>query len=303
MDINDYQARAADTVQFEKNSDQAITISLLGLSGEVGELSTEYKKKIRDGESYKIFREKIIEEIGDIMWYLSYIATHEDIEFSEILEESLKKITSRWENLHGNQPYLDLEREFFDDGFPEEQKLPREFVAEFTENDNEKGKKVVSIKVNGAPYGDDVRDNARNVDFYRFHDIFHISYATVLGWSPVVRRLLGRKRKGSEIHDEVEDGGRAWVIDEAIAVIVFEYAKDHGFFEGLDIVDYQLLRNIQQLTRHLEVRDCTTNQWEQAILLGYQMWRELKNNGGGRVICNLYEKTMLFEQLNVKETI
>ncbi|MEX0587459.1 MAG: nucleoside triphosphate pyrophosphohydrolase family protein [Patescibacteria group bacterium] len=123
MDINDYQARAADTVQFEKNSDQAITISLLGLSGEVGELSTEYKKKIRDGESYKIFREKIIEEIGDIMWYLSYIATHEDIEFSEILEDSLKKITSRWENLHGNQTYLDLEREFFDDGFPEENRF------------------------------------------------------------------------------------------------------------------------------------------------------------------------------------
>lgn len=88
MDIDDYQATAADTVQFnQENENEVISICLLGLSGEVGELATEYKKKIRDGESYQSFREKIIEEMGDIMWYLSSIATHEDIEFSEVLKK------------------------------------------------------------------------------------------------------------------------------------------------------------------------------------------------------------------------
>lgn len=292
MDIDKYQARAAETSQFNRNSTDAISISLLGLSGEVGELSSEYKKKLRDGDNYKIFREKIIEEIGDIMWYLSSIATYEDIEFSEILNASVKKITERWDDLH-----LELEGEFYDSSFPEEQQLPRDMVAEFIEKDNKQSKPVVSVIVNGNSFGDGIRDNARNVDFYRFHDIFHLSYATNLGWSPVVRRLLKRKRRNSDIYNEVEDGGRAWVIDEAVSVMVFEYARNHNFFEGLNIVDYELLRSIKRLTRHLEIKDCTTKQWEHSILLGFEMWRNLRDSNGGRVICSMKDKTMLFESM------
>jgi len=48
----------------------------------------------------------------------------------------------------------------------------------------------------------------------------------------VLRKLLGRKRRSVPKVDEVEDGGRAWVIDEAIAAAVYEYAERHGFLEG-----------------------------------------------------------------------
>ncbi len=296
MDINEYQSQAADTMQFGKDSNDALSIVLLGLSGEVGELSTEYKKKLRDGDHYKIFREKIIEELGDIIWYISSIATIEGIELSNILRQNLKKTTERWNDLNDNLQ-LELEGEFPDDSFPENEQLPREFVAEFEENSKEDGKKYVSVTVNGKPFGDLIRDNARNVDFYRFHDVFHLSYATTIGWSPVTRRLLEKKRITSAIHKEVEDGGRAWVIDEAISILVFEYARNHNYFDSLDVVDYQLLRTIKMLTRHLEIKDCTTKQWENAILSGFKMWRELRDNNGGRIICNLHEKSMIFEAM------
>jgi len=296
MNIDDYQAKAAETLQFDSNSNDAISISLLGLSGEVGELSTEYKKKIRDGDSYKIFQEKIIEEIGDIMWYLTSIATHEGIEFSEILRKNLIKTAERWKdlNVHGQ---LAFDGELLDDGCIEEEQFPREFVAEFEEMVGDDGKKHAKVYVNGKKFGDNLQDNAYDVDYYRFHDVFHLSYVVVLGWSPIVRRFLGCKRRNDGEKDEVEDGGRASVIDEAISILVFEYARNHNFFEGSGGVDYQLLRSIKMLTRHLEIKDCTTREWESAILLGFDLWRELKDKRKGRIICNMHEKTMVFEDM------
>ena len=82
------------------------------------------------------------------------------------------------------------------------------------------------ITIDGAPAGDELQDNAYVEDGYRFHDIFHVAHAAKLGWSPVLRgKLLNPKRKRSvdPIVDEVEDGGRAIVIDEAIVAYVWEY--------------------------------------------------------------------------------
>ena len=47
-----------------------------------------------------------------------------------------------------------------------------------------------------------------------FHDVFHLAYAAVLGWSPTTRALLKIKRKSRPEIDENEDGARAksWVI-------------------------------------------------------------------------------------------
>lgn len=42
---------------------------------------------------------------------------------------------------------------------------------------------------------------------------------------------MKRKRHSCEKINEIEDGGRAIVIDEAISALVFEYAKMHNYFE------------------------------------------------------------------------
>jgi NTP pyrophosphatase (non-canonical NTP hydrolase) len=295
MDINTYQAKAADTMQFDVSNPKAISISMFGLSGEVGELATEYKKRLRDGDNYKIFKDKIMEELGDIMWYLSSIATLENIQMSDILEGSIRKAKDRWESF-SNHGQMELEGEFLDDGRDENEQFPREFVAEFKETEK-KNKNFISVTVNGASFGDPIRDNAYDDDYYRFHDIFHFSYVTALGWSPVTRGLLKLKRKSDSQLDEIEDGGRAVVIDESISILVFEYARHHNFFKGVGAVDYQLLRTIKMLSKHLEVKNCTPKQWEHAILIGFDIWHKLKANNGGRVICNMQEKSMTYESL------
>ncbi|MEQ8289304.1 MAG: nucleoside triphosphate pyrophosphohydrolase family protein [Gammaproteobacteria bacterium] len=296
MNVDEYQANAAETMQFKKNEDAALAIVMLGLNGEVGSLSTEYKKKIRDGENYTIFRQKIIEELGDIIWYLTSIATIENIPLSEILKQNLKKTQDRWEDLQG-VVQLDLEGEFYDDEYIETEQLPREFVAEFREVENSDGKTYTKVHVNGEEFGAPIRDNHYYDDFYRYHDLFHFSYATLLGWSPITRGLMHRKRKSNEEVDEIEDGGRAKVIDEAISALVFEHARNHNFYEGVTTLDEQLLQAIRLLTRHLEVKQATPKQWEKAILTGFEIWRKMRTEKSGRVICNLHEKTMMYEKL------
>jgi NTP pyrophosphatase (non-canonical NTP hydrolase) len=297
MDINDYQVSAVGTQQFDGKSEQGVSISLLGLSGEVGELLTEYKKKIRDGKSYGMFQEKVIEEIGDIMWYLSSIAAYENIEFSEILEKNIDKVTDRWRDINSLDETT-TEYSFLDDDCIEEEQLPREFVIEFKEIEDDDGSIKAYITVNGEKFGHDLKDNSYDPDFYRFHDIFHFSYVVVLGWSPVVRGFLKKKRKTNEniMRDEVEDGGRAIAIDEAISVLVFEHARNHNFFEGVGGVDYSLFRNIKLLTKSLEVKTCSLKQWEQAILLGFEVWRKLREKRSGRIVCSMYDQSMFFEE-------
>jgi len=292
MNFDEYQRKAAATIQFQLNSNDGKFITLMGLAGEVGELATEYKKQQRDGSGYTVFKEKLKEEIGDILWYLSAIAEYENLSLSDVAKYNLKKTDDRWME---NKP--DFLLSFYDEGFPLGEQIPREFVVTFKEIKGEDDKEFIEVSWDGKKFGNPLRDNAYDSDFYRFHDIFHFSYAVVLGWSPVVRRLMECKRKSDPKIDEVEDGGRAGVIDEAISSLVFEYAKNHSFFEKSKGVDYSLLRTIKELTRYLEVNSRTGKDWEKAILLGFHHWRLLKNNNGGIIHCNLIDRTMKFEAI------
>src|SRR4051794_29150677 len=149
--------------------------------------------------------------------------------------------------------------------------------------------------VDGQKIGDDLTDNSYSQDGYRFHDIFHLSYAAVLGWSPVTRMMLGRKRKDNARVDEVEDGGRAKAIEEGVAALVFQYAEEHEFLKEINSIDFSLLKNIKSLTSRLEVDQCSVADWEKAILMGYSVWREVKANTGGIVKIDLDAQTISYE--------
>ena len=69
-------------------------ISLLGIAGETGTLLAEFKKKIRDKESHEGFQEKAAEELGDIRWYPSNIASRLGLSLSGIASKNLQKRTS-----------------------------------------------------------------------------------------------------------------------------------------------------------------------------------------------------------------
>src|ERR1700730_9962739 len=96
-------------------------IPLLGLAGEVGELQSEYKKALRDGDGPELFRERFSEELGDVLWYVADLATKLDFDLNRIAELNLEKSRERW----GRRCGLAEPRPAFDAGYPEAERLPR----------------------------------------------------------------------------------------------------------------------------------------------------------------------------------
>jgi hypothetical protein len=181
----------------------------------------------------------------------------------------------------------------FDKNFPEEEQLPKRLQVEISDVIQD-GAIKARMFVNGKQVGNDLTDNSYDSDGYRFHDVFHLAYAAVLGWSPVIRQFLNCKRKSNLITDEVEDGGRAKATEEGISILVFAHAKRRKFYAGMSHVDDSVLKTIKSMTEHLEVSQCSTHDWEKAILDGYAVWRKIHQNSGGIITIDRANRSIIY---------
>jgi hypothetical protein len=108
---------------------------------------------------------------------------------------------------------------FYDAEYPAHEQMPRVFCVDFCEHKTD-SKTSVTVLVDGKQIGNELTDNAHQEDGYRYHDIFHLSYLAVLGWSACMRKILGKKRKSCAYIDEVEDGARATSVEEGIVSFI-----------------------------------------------------------------------------------
>ena len=279
MDLRTYQERARKTDRNPGTDEPSRMIPLAGLASETGELLGEYKKYLRDGELHKLFQERLAEEVGDLLWYVANVATKFGLDLAQVAEQNLAKCEGRW----GELPV----REAFDEGFPDDERFPRQFSVDFLTYHDEENLPKVRVMYKGRQFGDDLTDNAHVKDGYGYHDVIHLAFVAILGWSPLVRKMLKAKRKSDQKIDQVEDGGRAIANEEGLSAMIFAYARDYNFFEGKSSVSTGLLRMIKNMVRHLEVSTCSTGEWEQAIVRGFKVWREVKKRRGGTVDVDL----------------
>jgi NTP pyrophosphatase (non-canonical NTP hydrolase) len=289
MELNEYQAKARATDQRPGSDGDAIVVPLLGIAGEAGALLTEYKKLLRDGPSYSSFPEQVAEELGDILWYVANLAGKLDLALDDIAVANLLKTSTRWGDRDSgraawSQPHL------FDEGFPEAEQFPRNMTAEVSETVDATGLATVRLTIDGMSYGDPLNDNSVHDDGYRFHDVLHLVHVAMLGWSPTMRRLMRRKRKSQPLVDVAEDGARATIIDEGVVEMIFDYARRHNFLDGINRIDYELLRAVKRRTSSHEVSVRSVSEWEQAILEAYRIWRAIRAQGGGRFRLDLVER-------------
>lgn len=279
MNLRTYQERAKKTDRNPGTDEQARMIPLAGLASETGELLGEYKKYLRDGESHKLFKERMAEEVGDLLWYVANVATKFGLDLDQVAEQNLAKCEGRWGELPVREP--------FDAGFPEGERFPRQFAIDFLTYHDEDNSPKVRVMYKGKQFGDDLTDNAHVKDGYGYHDVIHLAFAAILGWSPLVRKMLKVKRKSDPKVDQVEDGGRAIASEEGLSAMIFAYARDYNFFEGKSSVSTGLLRMIKNMVRHLEVSPCSPGEWEHAIIEGFRVWREVRRRRGGTVDVDL----------------
>ena len=385
LTLANYQLTAERTDQNSRHSGlDGLSFALLGLFGEVGTLLSALKKKQRDSKSFIAYEQTVIEEFGDVLWYLSNICsrrgtklnvlaraafrtsnaavrskrdsflTFEDLQFARrkngtsessefeaalialaadvgimlgdfrhnptanhrelllnrlpgvfralieaanVADISLAKAASF--NLHKIHSRWPERREYyrrFDELEDTLEQLPPIIKMHIFEK-RRGGKTYVFQQCNGINIGAALTDNRMKEDDYRFHDVFHLGYAAILGWSPVLRSLFNIKRKSKPKIDEAQDGARAIIIEEGISTLVFHRAEQLRYFSSIKSLDYSLLKQISEFVKGYEVDQCPLWQWEQAILEGYTVFRKLRVHRRGIVIADLKKRSISFETL------
>ena len=299
MDLNDYMVRAAETDQ-TKGQEDAVKIGLLGIAGEAGSVVSEAKKWSREKNSSQGLEENIREELGDLMWYVALLARSLDLDLNKILEENLDKTRELWSN---NTPALSI----YDDHCYPDEKFLRNMTVRFEEDRSgaiaivrmkpldelaerfhtEKKRKYGKVQM-----GDDLDDNSAIEDGYRYHDIIHLAHATVLGWSPVLRALMGAQRKSVGNKDRTEDGARAKAIEEGLAAFVFNYLEPYDF--ATDYIDWNLLKHVRRTVSGLEVSNQPVMAWRNTYEQAFQVFVQLRDRGGGLVKCDLDKRELIF---------
>jgi NTP pyrophosphatase (non-canonical NTP hydrolase) len=183
----------------------------------------------------------------------------------------------------------------FDKDCDADERFPTELKIAFREK-RSKGKGVYVIQEwRGVHIGDRLTDNSAHQDGYRFHDVFHLSYAAYLGWSPVLRALLKLKRKSWPEIDEQQDGARAVITEEGISNWIFAHGARHKNFKGVRRLDFALLKTIREMVKGYEVESRPLWIWEKAILSGFEMFRLLVANHGGTITADLRKHTLRYK--------
>jgi hypothetical protein len=367
----EFEGHAAQTDQLT-NGD--LDTAVLGLVGEVGSLVSALKKKRRDTDGFFGYHDAVVEELGDVLWYVSAIARRGGTSLVEVVarasgvqgvaeavrfDDLTPKASVRPEafepallalageagdlakrfavgayrdnpdalrgdlikfvrplaeaaaaaevgldaaatrNIHKREDRWPTERRFpapKDEGLHVDEQLPRQMRVLIYEREVN-GTKYVFQKSGGILLGGRLTDNHLPPDDYRFHDVFHLAHAAVLGWSPTTRALLKIKRKSQKAVDENEDGARVSLIEEGLTTWIFETAKQHRFFANTPKLGLDLLKDIKRFVRGYEAETLPMWLWESAILQGYAVFRELQAERSGVVMADLDQRRIWLESM------
>lgn len=100
MNLDQYSLLAIRTLNDLGNLKANLAHMALGITGEAGEVADIIKKHYAYGKP--LDKLHLVEEIGDIMFYLNGLLAELDVEWSEVLEVNIKKLEARYPDLKFN---------------------------------------------------------------------------------------------------------------------------------------------------------------------------------------------------------
>lgn len=94
--LNTYQMLSRVTYR-DVGTNNPIIYPTLGLVNEAGEVANKIKKIFRDGNGQitELDRQALKSELGDVLWYLTQIASNLGLTLAEIADDNLVKILAR----------------------------------------------------------------------------------------------------------------------------------------------------------------------------------------------------------------
>lgn len=96
MQLNDYQREANRTGGFFVTKEDWLLCDLLGVTGEAGELANEVKKILY--HKHEMDKERLILELGDILWYVADLCTVFDTTLEDVAALNIEKLRKRYPN-------------------------------------------------------------------------------------------------------------------------------------------------------------------------------------------------------------
>lgn len=93
MHMNEYQKLAMRTAGELTNEDKLIN-AVFGLNGEAGEIADHIKKHMFQG--HKLDGEKLVKELGDVLWYIALGAEALGINLEEVAQINIEKLKKRY---------------------------------------------------------------------------------------------------------------------------------------------------------------------------------------------------------------
>lgn len=94
MKINEYQKLAMTTLNPKLVKKDVLINGVMGLCGESGEVIDIVKKHLAQG--HELDKEKMIDELGDVAWYLAETAYCLDVDLETVLTRNIDKLKKRY---------------------------------------------------------------------------------------------------------------------------------------------------------------------------------------------------------------
>lgn len=293
MRFEDYQDIAFLTARTSDR--ELVEVCLSVLSQLNAELFRHQLPVIEQELNTNIKLRPINDVLGEVAWHVAALASSYQLSLAHVAEKNMEKVSQRYDRSDPTPLH--------DDRFPEDERFPRRFEIAVVSV----GPKRSRMYFKGQRLGDDLTNNAYKDDGYRFHDIMHLANVAKLGWSPVLRGLMKLKRKSKPKIDEVEDGARAKIVEEAVIKAIHsegvrlatlrtpgsDQAKQQLFLNGSEISNH-FLDFVHNFVVGLEVAGNQLWEWEDAIVEGYEIFHRLRQEGQGTIAVDLEQRTITF---------
>lgn len=109
MYFKEYINACKRTYTFQGHPKIDTSLICMGLAGETGEV-IDYLKKVHF-QGHELNKEKLISEMGDMMWYFAMLCFFYSINFEDILNKNVEKLKLRYPDGFDTQKSINRESE------------------------------------------------------------------------------------------------------------------------------------------------------------------------------------------------
>ncbi len=93
MTMTEFEAEVLRTAAFNLGANE-VAVLALGVAGEAGEVCDLVKKHF--GQGHDLNRDKLVEELGDVLWYVTALAARLGYPLREVAERNVAKLKARY---------------------------------------------------------------------------------------------------------------------------------------------------------------------------------------------------------------